>query len=78
VSLDGSEPKVHSARAWANGKVCGECGSPVWGDAGFCRIHYYERLRGGSAEILKIKMVVSEWVEMPDGVKMRTASNGGR
>ena len=76
MTLD-TEPKVHSARAWANGKVCGECGSPVWGDAGFCREHYYQKLRDGATDIQKIKMVLSEWVELDDGVRMRTATNEG-
>jgi hypothetical protein len=67
----------HSVRAWARGRVCGDCGNPVWGDAEYCRQHYYERLRSGSPEIVKIRMTISDWSTLDDGVRVRTIRNDG-
>ena len=54
---------------------CPTCGKEVWGDAIYCRKHYYDKLKENRKEMARIKMVVSEWEAMPDGVLRRTATN---
>jgi len=54
--------------------LCPDCGVVVYGDAGYCRKHYYERKRNGEAPD-EIRMIITDWEVMADGVRRRLIYN---